>query len=213
MPRAGQPALATTKELLGAFAACAFGRGGGPGRVPPRDSATSAGRTRGLSSTSGRSRGRPAHSRVEMKTVQPHASHPAQNGPTLLERLPASADVAGTSYRVASPLKCSRARVPEAGHGGDTRRAGYQLTGHWRVEWSFAAARSTMPNYFATCARGLEPILAYELRLRRRRPTGPWRSRLRGRSGPSVPGQPLAADRVRVLQLVLEARADSPDEL
>lgn len=72
-----------------------------------------------------------------------------------------------------------------------------------------------MPNYFATCARGLEPILADELR-------GIGALEVsKGRGGVAFAGEPVLVYRanlwlrtaVRVLQPILEARVESPDEL
>jgi 23S rRNA (guanine2445-N2)-methyltransferase len=72
-----------------------------------------------------------------------------------------------------------------------------------------------MPNYFATCARGLEPILADELRALRAAAVHP------GRGGVAFGGDSTLMYRanlwlrtaVRVLQPVLEAHVESPDEL
>ncbi len=72
-----------------------------------------------------------------------------------------------------------------------------------------------MPNYFATCARGLEPILANELRALNAGTVEP------GRGGVSFAGAPDLLYRanlwlrtaVRILQPMLEAHVESPDEL
>jgi putative N6-adenine-specific DNA methylase len=72
-----------------------------------------------------------------------------------------------------------------------------------------------MPNYFATCARGLEPILAAELGELKAVDVRP------GRGGVEFAGDLALLYRanlwlrtaVRVLQPVLEAHVESPDEL
>lgn len=72
-----------------------------------------------------------------------------------------------------------------------------------------------MPSYFATCARGLEPLLAAELRALSASHVG------EGRGGVAFAGDKALLYRanlwlrtaVRVLQPVLEARVESPDEL
>jgi putative N6-adenine-specific DNA methylase len=72
-----------------------------------------------------------------------------------------------------------------------------------------------MPDYFATCARGLEPLLAVELR------TLNASSVEAGRGGVSFAGDAALLFRanlwlrtaVRVLRPVLNARVESPDEL
>src|SRR5262245_37973967 len=72
-----------------------------------------------------------------------------------------------------------------------------------------------MPNYFVTCARGLEPILADELRALRAAAVRP------GRGGVAFAGDTTLMysanlwlrTAVRVLQPVLEAHVESPDEL
>src|SRR4051794_11391619 len=72
-----------------------------------------------------------------------------------------------------------------------------------------------MPNYFATCARGLEPVLADELRALRTEEVRP------GRGGVAFAGDAALLYRanlwlrtaVRVLRPVLEAHVESPDDL
>jgi len=72
-----------------------------------------------------------------------------------------------------------------------------------------------MPNYFATCARGLEPVLADELRALRAEDVRA------GRGGVAFAGDAALLYRanlwlrtaVRVLRPILEARVESPDEL
>jgi putative N6-adenine-specific DNA methylase len=72
-----------------------------------------------------------------------------------------------------------------------------------------------MPNYFATCARGLEPILAGELQALNATDVKP------GRGGVAFDGDSALLYRanlwlrtaVRVLRPILEARVESPDEL
>src|SRR5215207_10079538 len=72
-----------------------------------------------------------------------------------------------------------------------------------------------MPNYFATCARGLEPILADELRALNATDVEP------GRGGVAFSGDAALLYRanlwlrtaVRVLRPILEADVHSPDEL
>src|SRR5262245_36552914 len=72
-----------------------------------------------------------------------------------------------------------------------------------------------MPSYFATCARGLEPLLADELRSLRATDVRV------GRGGVDFAGEtPLLykanlwlRTAVRILQPVLQARFESPDEL
>ena len=72
-----------------------------------------------------------------------------------------------------------------------------------------------MPNYFATCARGLEPILAAELRPLNAVDIQP------GRGGVAFAGDTALLYRVnlwlrtavRVLRPILEAHVESPDEL
>jgi 23S rRNA (guanine2445-N2)-methyltransferase len=72
-----------------------------------------------------------------------------------------------------------------------------------------------MPNYFATCARGLEPILAGELRALHAAAVRP------GRGGVAFAGDTTLMchanlwlrTAVRVLQPILEAHVESPDEL
>ena len=72
-----------------------------------------------------------------------------------------------------------------------------------------------MPNYFATCARGLEPILADELRALNAGDVQP------GRGGVAFAGDLALLYRanlwlrtaVRVLRPILEAHVESPDEL
>jgi putative N6-adenine-specific DNA methylase len=72
-----------------------------------------------------------------------------------------------------------------------------------------------MPNYFATCARGLEPLLAAELREQHAQDVR------EGRGGVAFAGDTALLYRanlwlrtaVRVLRPVLEARVESPDEL
>src|SRR5688572_33355588 len=72
-----------------------------------------------------------------------------------------------------------------------------------------------MPKYFATCARGLEPILADELRALHAADVEP------GRGGVAFAGDAALLYRanlwlrtaVRVLRPILEADVRSPDEL
>src|SRR3954465_14863282 len=72
-----------------------------------------------------------------------------------------------------------------------------------------------MPNYFATCARGLEPVLAAELCALRAEEVR------EGRGGVAFAGDAALLYRanlwlrtaVRVLRPVLEAHVESPDEL
>ena len=63
-----------------------------------------------------------------------------------------------------------------------------------------------MPNYFATCARGLEPVLADELHAPcgPRTSAGPRRRCFRRRHGPALPGNLWLRTAVRVLRPVLE---------
>ncbi len=72
-----------------------------------------------------------------------------------------------------------------------------------------------MPRFFATCARGLEPVLADELSALRAADVEP------GRGGVAFAGDTALLYRanlwlrtaVRVLQPVLDAHVESPDEL
>src|SRR4051812_920613 len=72
-----------------------------------------------------------------------------------------------------------------------------------------------MPNYFATCARGLEQVLADELRALRAEEVRP------GRGGVAFAGDSALLYRanlwlrtaVRVLRPILDAAVETPDEL